>query len=116
LQKFEIIRYKLDYLYRWHSMVPEDITIGKVVYDYSKILFKPNILTENGLLQTFSDLTSTNIGRVGLNNTPDFLLKIDVATLLHSRVLKTQSYTKYKEYFEGTIIKDFSEITKVNSN
>ena len=93
-------------------MVPTHFQLGKENFKFADLQFNSHIIQELGLKQIAVDITSQNIGRLGLNNTPDFLKYIEITTLLHSRILKTQSFVEYKQFFEAVEIKDFSDITK----
>jgi prostaglandin-endoperoxide synthase 2 len=92
-------------------MVPTHFKLGDENYKFADLQFKSQIIQDLGVEQILVDLTTQNIGRLGLNNTPDFLKSVDITTLLHSRILKTKSFCEYKEFFEGTIVKDFGDIT-----
>eukprot|EP01080_Neovahlkampfia_damariscottae_P002615 gene2615-3575_t len=108
----ERLHFEFNYLYRWHSMVPTDFTLGKETHKFKDLQFKPKYIQEYGLETIVGNVTSQNIGRLGLNNTVDFLKPIEITTLLHSRVFKAKSFVEYKEFFEAVEIKDFSDITK----
>jgi prostaglandin-endoperoxide synthase 2 len=92
-------------------MVPTHFKLGDENYKFADLQFQSHVIQDLGVKQILVDLTQQNIGRLGLNNTPEFLKSVEITTLLHSRILKTQSYCEYKEFFEGTVVKDFGDIT-----
>eukprot|EP01080_Neovahlkampfia_damariscottae_P006746 gene6746-10911_t len=108
----ERAHFEFNYLYRWHSMVPTHFKLGGENFKFADLQFNSHIVQELGLEQITKDITTQNIGRLGLDNTPDFLKYVEITTLLHSRILKTESFVEYKQFFEGKEIRDFSDITR----
>jgi hypothetical protein len=53
LQHHQTLKYEFNFLYRWHSMVPDKLTIDNEVYEFEKIQFKPNIV-KKGIPQLLS--------------------------------------------------------------
>lgn len=104
--------YEFNYLYRWHSMVPDSLTLNGKEVSYKDLQWAPNLVTKFGCKALLEHASEIKMPRLGLHNTPDFLRNLEVTTLLHSRVLKTESYNAYREFFGYAKAKDFSDITK----
>lgn len=104
--------YEFNFMYRWHSMVPDKFNIKGQEYEYKNVLFNPDIIKKNGIQNLVEMAMETHAGRLGLNNTPDFLQYLEITSLLHSRVLKTKSYNDYREYFGCDRFNSFDDITK----
>jgi hypothetical protein len=94
-------------------MIPPSIHIKGKENSFEKLLF--NSIENYDLRDVFDTLMNTSCGFYGLNNTPDFLKNEEIKLLLHSRMMKTQSYVEYKKFFEGTDVIDFSDITRDES-
>ncbi|CAG8866454.1 peroxidase family protein [Pseudomonas fluorescens] len=93
------IAIEFDILYRWHSLVPDDIKInGDFVnsdnYRHNNILFE-----QIGILGVLNAASSQPAGKIGLFNSPDFLAQAELATLTMSRAFRLRSYNDYRAQF-----------------
>jgi prostaglandin-endoperoxide synthase 2 len=109
----EKFHHEENYLFHNFSMIPPSIQIKGKENLFENLLFKS--IENFDLGDVFDTLMNTSCGFYGLNNTPDFLKNEEIKLLLHSRMMKTQSYVEYKKFFEGTDVIDFSDITRDES-
>lgn len=106
----ERAHFEFNYLYRWHSMVPEEVTLFGKKEKFADLRFKPSII-EKGMDEILVGLKATNAGKLSLNNTPSFLKQVETTTLIQSRCLKIESYNRYRDKFGLKEAKSFKDIT-----
>jgi prostaglandin-endoperoxide synthase 2 len=104
------IAVEFNLLYRWHSMVPETITLGSnpPTWDYR---FNNALFEQQGLDNVISALSSQAAGKICLQNTPEFLWQAEQSSLQMARDFKLSSYNDYREQFQLNRLKNFSELT-----
>lgn len=104
------IAVEFNLLYRWHSMVPETITLGSnpPTWDYR---FNNALFETHGLDNVITALSSQAAGKICLQNTPEFLWQAEQFSLQMARDFKLRSYNDYREQFQLDRLKDFSELT-----
>lgn len=111
-QFYNRAHFEFNFLYRWHSMVPDSLVLNGKELPYKDLVWAPKVVSKFGLKTLLEYASELRMTRVGLHNTADFLRSIEVTTLLHTRCLKTKSYNEYREFFGYQKAKDFSDITK----
>ncbi len=106
------ITLEFNLLYRWHSMVPEKITVD---VDYPEKLYRFNneVFERNGLETIVTALSKHPAGAISLHNTPSFLSHAEKASLQMARDFKLQSYNQYRKQFGLDPAEDFSDITSI---
>jgi len=104
------IAVEFNLLYRWHSMVPDTITVGNnpPTWDYR---FNNALFETHGLDNVITALSSQAAGKICLQNTPEFLWPAEQFSLQMARDFKLRSYNDYREQFQLDRLKDFSELT-----
>jgi prostaglandin-endoperoxide synthase 2 len=104
------IAVEFNLLYRWHSMVPETITLGSnpPTWDYR---FNNALFEQQGLDNVISALSSQAAGKICLQNTSEFLWQAEQASLQMARDFRLSSYNDYRTQFQLNRLKNFSELT-----
>lgn len=104
------IAIEFDILYRWHSLVPDTISVNAQTVS-AKDYKNNNILFEHlGLRGLFNTASSQQAGRIGLFNSPTFLAPAEIAALNMSRAFKLRSYNDYREQFKLDRLSDWEEL------
>ena len=98
-------------VYRWHMALPSWLRQGDDNIRMDQSLFNNEMLTTMGLRAFFEEASSQPAGRVGLRNTPGFLLHLEKTTLAWGRETQLPSYNDYREYCKFPRVTDFSQIT-----
>jgi prostaglandin-endoperoxide synthase 2 len=102
---------EFNLLYRWHSLTPSYFEIGGEQVPGAQILFNHSYLTKLGLgtaMQTASDQRAWN---VGLLNTPDFLVDVELASVRQGRENHLATYNDYREALGFGRVRKFNQIT-----
>eukprot|EP01080_Neovahlkampfia_damariscottae_P012862 gene12862-7207_t len=107
----ERFHHEENYLFNYHSMMPESIILNEKELKFETLNFKTDLVKELGLEEILNSTVATEVGYFGLRNTPKQLINEEIKILLHSRLFKTQSYCAYKRFFEDEDIVDFDDIT-----
>jgi prostaglandin-endoperoxide synthase 2 len=94
------ISLEFNLLYRWHSLVPDQLTIDNQVYDHAGYRFNNAVLEQHGVERCINAASTQPAGRVQLYNTPWFLEPAEIATLDMSRTFAMQPFVKYCEWFD----------------
>ncbi len=93
------ITIEFDLLYRWHSLAVEEIVIDGQSKTPTQYRFNNALLETAGLKQVIEDVSSQAAGRIGLQNTPQFLWMAETYALKMAREFKLQTYNEYREKF-----------------
>ena len=90
---------EFNLLYRWHSLVPDDIEWGGRSYPGRAWLFDNGPLLAAGLGPAFDSTSRQRAGEVGLFNTPPFLhdLGVEVNSVEQGRANELGTYNDYRE-------------------
>lgn len=102
---------EFDLLYRWHSLVPDTITLGGK--DYGQQDFRNNniLLEQLGMASVLNDAAGQAAGRIGLGNTPGFLMAAEYQALKMGRDFRLRSFNEYRVQFGLQKLHDFKELT-----
>lgn len=98
-------------LYRWHSLVPDQLTLNGSTYGIGEMLMNNKPLLEGGLLRAFSDFSAQKAGRLGPFNTADALIPIEGTTLSQGRLCNLAPYAAYREYVSLSVPTRFEDIS-----
>jgi prostaglandin-endoperoxide synthase 2 len=98
-------------VYRWHSALPD-----KFVYDGNTIamtdsLWNNEMILQKGLGQLFEETSSQPACQIGLFNTPDFLIPVELMGIALGREAQLCSYNDYREMCGFPRVTDFDQIT-----
>jgi prostaglandin-endoperoxide synthase 2 len=102
---------EFNLLYRWHSLVPSTFQNGGHV-KLEDTLWDSARLTTSGLGQFMAAASSQPAGRIGLFNTPEFLIeRAEKPSIAQARVAKLASYNDYRRLCGIPPVTTFREIT-----
>ncbi|MFK7879939.1 peroxidase family protein [Roseobacter sp.] len=99
-------------LYRWHALIPDEITWGDTTHKTNPSYFLNNLpLIQTGLAQSFEDMSAQKAGELGPQNTTKFLLNVEEASVEQGRFCEIRPFTDYLEYLERMPIENMSGIS-----
>lgn len=99
-------------LYRWHALIPEQITWGETTHKTNLSYFMENKpLVDIGLGRAFEDLSAQATGEVGPRNTTKSLMHVEEASVKQGRSCQLRPFTDYLEYLQRMPIEKMSDIT-----
>ena len=98
-------------VYRWHSALPE-----KLVYEGEEIsmettLWNNELLINRGLGALFEEASSQPSTQIGLFNTAEFLIPVELASVNWGRQTQMASYNDYREICQYPRVTKFAQIT-----
>jgi len=105
------IALEFNLLYRWHGLVPDRITLEGREVPSRDFRFNNALLERLGVEAVIAEASRQPAGRIGLANTPDFLLGAERAAIEMGRTLRTQPYNAYRRAFRRRPHRDFSDFT-----
>ncbi|MEM9578660.1 MAG: peroxidase family protein [Pseudomonadota bacterium] len=85
-------------LYRWHALIPDQITWGDAEVPVHKSFMDNRLLLDVGLLEGFAGVCNTQAAELGPRNTADALLHIEVASIEQDRMCALASFSDYCNY------------------
>lgn len=102
---------EFDLLYRWHSLIPDTIRLGKD--DLGHIDYRCNnaLFEQAGLEGLLSDASSQMAGAITLENSPSYLIGAEYAALKMGRDIRLQPYNEYRKNFSLPPIVSFEALT-----
>ena len=106
------IALEFDLLYRWHGLVPDDITIGGRTYDHTEYRVNNALLEQAGLAAIFDASSRQHAGRISLQNVPEFLLGAEYQTIKMGRDFRLRSYNEYRKQFRLDALTSFEQLTE----
>jgi prostaglandin-endoperoxide synthase 2 len=106
------ITVEFSLLYRWHSLMPDVIqwTTGGIPIGDFTLNNQP--LIDVGLDAAFSAAASQPTGELGVFNTADALLPIEILAVEQARANRLDTYNKYRVAFGMPPAQQFSDISK----
>ena len=105
------ITLEFNLLYRWHGMVPDTITINQQPYDQTQFRFNNGLLESVGIEALITHASTQAAGKIGLQNTPEFLRQAEEFSIIMARDFRLASYNDYREQFGLWRMKEFSDLT-----
>jgi prostaglandin-endoperoxide synthase 2 len=87
---------EFNLLYRWHSLIPENIYWGTKRYSTNDWFLDNQPLIEGGLALAFEATSAQPAGEIGLHNTPGALLSTEMAAIKQGRANRLASYNDYR--------------------
>jgi prostaglandin-endoperoxide synthase 2 len=105
------IAIEFDLLYRWHSLVPDAIGFGDTTLGPNDIRYNPALLERLGAPDLLGAASAQHAGRIGLRNTPRFLMPVEARTQHLARVHRLQPYNAYRACFGLKPMSSFRELT-----
>jgi len=113
------ISVEFSLLYRWHSLVPDEIGKGRSRLGPGAFRNNNPLVIERGIETLMRQCSETRAGRIGLRNTPRFLVErmradwpsVEERTILLSRTADLASYNDYRSAFGLRRLGSFAELT-----
>jgi prostaglandin-endoperoxide synthase 2 len=99
-------------LYRWHSLIPDNMEWNGKPYPVAATLMNNQLLLDAGLAGAFASMSSQQAARLGAFNTNAALIDFEVKAIEQGRLCKLDSYANYREYVSLERPKAFSDISK----
>ncbi|BAU10554.1 heme peroxidase [Leptolyngbya sp. NIES-3755] len=99
-------------VYRWHSALPEQLVYDNKSMPVTDTLWNNDLLINKGLGSLFEETCTQPAARIGLHNTPDFLVPVELATIEFGRQAQVASYNDYREMCKFPRVTDFAQITE----
>ena len=99
-------------LYRWHSLIPDELEWNGKSYPAASTLMNNQLLLDAGLVSAFADMSAQQAGRLGAFNTNAALIGFEVRAIKQGRLCNLDSYANYRVYVGLDKPKKFSDISK----
>lgn len=99
-------------LYRWHSLVPEKTVWNGVALDAWLFQLNNAPLMSAGLAKAFEFVAAQPTAELGLGNSADFLVPIEVKAVEQGRINRLASYNDYRVLVGMRRAASFRDITK----
>jgi prostaglandin-endoperoxide synthase 2 len=98
-------------VYRWHSALPGKFQYGDKTIDMTESLWNNDMVIEKGLGALFEETSSQPAAKIGLFNTPDFLIPVELMSIGLGREAQICSYNDYRELCKFPRVTDFDQIS-----
>ncbi|WP_242650504.1 peroxidase family protein [Cognatiyoonia koreensis] len=98
-------------LYRWHALIPDQITWNGTTFPTRKTFMNNAILIDGGLLQGFKDMSANRAAELGPRNTGAMLLNVERESIKQDRHCQLASYSDYCAYLGQKRPQRFSDIS-----
>ena len=105
---------EFNLLYRWHSLIPDRLDIGAdEPAEIADTTYQAKTLLSQTGLETLIDRASRQpAGKVGLHNTPEFLLeRAELPSIEAGRAVNLRGYREYREACKLGRVDRFDQIT-----
>jgi len=99
-------------LYRWHDLIPATVRFDNQEYDSSSLRRNNALLFAAGIEKIILDASQQLAGRIGLGNTPGFLLDAQRSSIAMARACQLQPYNAYRTHYGLDPVRSFEELTK----
>ncbi len=88
---------EFNLLYRWHSLIPDELHVGTQQMAAPASMFRTkDLLVQEGLGRLVDSASRQPAGRLGLRNTPQFLLGAELSSIDAGRAVRLQGYNAYR--------------------
>lgn len=103
---------EFDFVYRWHSALPESLIYKGQPMPMVDSLWHNQLLIDQGLGALMAETCTQSATRIGLFNTPEFLVDLtEVTSIRMGRTAQLASYNDYREMCQFPRATDFDQIT-----
>ncbi len=99
-------------LYRWHSLIPDEMTWAGRSYKVNEARLNNAPLLAAGLARGFADVSAQRAGRLGAFNTPTDLLAIEQNSVNQGRICRLAPYSDYRAYVSLSRPREFADISE----
>lgn len=97
-------------LYRWHSLVPQQIEWGGKMWNGDALLLNNVPLVENGLARSFADVSGNRATQLGLHNSATFVQMPELKAVEQARTNQVATYNDYRRALELDPATSFREL------
>jgi prostaglandin-endoperoxide synthase 2 len=98
-------------LYRWHSLIPDRMVWGGEARPGGVLRLNNTLLLERGLASAFADISANRATELGLHNTANFLIDVEIAAVKQGRQNQIAPFTRYQQAFGHRPARSFADIT-----
>lgn len=98
-------------LYRWHSLIPQEIEWGGEKTLVGKTFMNNEYVLRGGLRRAFADMSGQRAAALGPMNTPEELLPVEMASIRQGRETELAGYTAYRRYISLPKPKTFEDVS-----
>jgi prostaglandin-endoperoxide synthase 2 len=104
---------EFNLLYRWHSLIPDRLEIGSQTLGLRETTFRTkDLLSRHGLDGLVDSASRQRAGRIGLRNTPAFLVaRAERPSVEAGRTVRLRGYNEYREACKFRRAKTFEDIS-----
>ncbi|HWJ36159.1 MAG TPA: peroxidase family protein [Steroidobacteraceae bacterium] len=102
---------EFDMLYRWHGLVPETVNIKNQVYKPGDFQTNNDLLESVGLAALIEGASNETAGKIGLFNTPRFLIWAECQNITMGRSFRLRSFNEYRKQFSLAPLTDWDQLT-----
>jgi prostaglandin-endoperoxide synthase 2 len=102
---------EFNMLYRWHSLIPDEIEWGERTYDVKHWFLDNRALLESGLALAFDASSRQAAGEIMLGNTHESLLHTEERAIAQGRKNRLASYNDYRVAMRYPRVNAFEQIT-----
>lgn len=107
------ITVEFSLLYRWHSLLPKQVTWNGIPYEVERSTLNNQPLIDTGLGKAFAELSLQKATRLGaLNTASPMLVDFEERAIDHGRVCGLDTYAKYREYVGLPVPQTFEDISR----
>jgi len=86
-------------LYRWHSLMPDEIRWGDATRPIGATFFDNAPLIEGGLARGFADMSAQPAAVLGPRNTADALMGVEESAIRQGQLARLDTYAAYRKQF-----------------
>lgn len=98
-------------LYRWHSLIPDEIEWYGIMRPVGDTFMDNRQLLKGGLLQGFVDLSAQSAAALGAFNTADSLIEIETRGIVQGRHCRLAPYAAYRDYAGLSVPESFEDVS-----
>lgn len=102
---------EFNLLYRWHSLTPESFDIADDPVPGRALIFDQSLLTSVGLGPAMARASGQRSWNLGLMNTPEFLVEVEMASVIQGRLNALAPYNDYRVAMGFGRVSRFDQIT-----
>lgn len=98
-------------LYRWHALIPDQITWGDTLHPVHSTFMNNALLINDGLLKGFAGICATQAAELGPRNTAEPLVSVEIASIEQDRLCQLAGFSDYCDYMSQTRPASFEAIS-----
>lgn len=102
---------EFNLLYRWHSLIPTEVTVGGVRTPFAALEWDTRPVTTHGLAKLFDEASRQPCSTISLLNTDPSLLPIETVSIEIGRRAKLASFNAYRRCCGFPPLRSFEDLT-----